>query len=253
MSVTSLASPGIGGFLYEFISPAGAYICVTILMISAVFFTSLVKPLKPTKNIIRESMIKNIGDGLNYIYQTRLLRFVIIHMVVLALLSMPFRMLVQVFAKDVYGSDPSSVGILLAASGLGGLFGALFIAGLSKGSNRGLIFLISGIISALAMIIASLFPFYFVGVISLILVGLGESGRWALGQALMMEMSDDAYKARVMSVIMMSFGLMPLGMLPMGLAIESFGAEFAVGIFGFVLMLFTISYLIFVRSLKNYK
>ena len=96
-------------------------------------------------------------------------------------------------------------------------------------------------------------PFYFVGVISLILVGLGESGRWALGQALMMEMSDDAYKARVMSVIMMSFGLMPLGMLPMGWAIESFGAEFAVGIFGFVLMFFTISYLIFVRSLKNYK
>ena len=253
MSVTSLACPGIGGFLYEFISPSGAYICVTILMVLAVFFTSLVKSLKPTKNINRDSMIKNIGDGLNYIYQTRLLRIVIIHMIVLALLSMPFRMLVQVFAKDVYGSDPSSVGILLAAAGLGGLFGSIFIAGLSKGNNRGLVFLLSGIFSALAMIIASLFPFYFIGVISLILVGVGESGRWALGQALMMEISDDAYKARVMSVIMMSFGLMPLGMLPMGWAIESYGSEFAVGIFGLVLMIFTISYLLFARSIKNYK
>ena len=69
----------------------------------------------------------------------------------------------------------------------------------------------------------------------------------------MMEISDDAYKARVMSVIMMSFGLMPLGMLPMGWAIESYGSEFAVGIFGLVLMIFTISYLLFARSIKNYK
>ena len=52
---------------------------------------------------------------------------------------------------------------------------------------------------------------------------------------------------------MMSFGLMPLGMLPMGWAIESYGSEFAVGIFGLVLMIFTISYLLFARSIKNYK
>ena len=253
MSITTLAAPGIAGFLYEWIKPAGTYICVTALMILAVIFTSRVRPLKPPENQTRVSMIKNIGDGFNYILKTKLLGLLILHMIILALLSMPFRMLIQVFAKDVYGSDPSGVGILLAAAGLGGLFGSLFIAGLSKGNNRGVVFLLSGIFAGIAMVLSSALPFYFVGVFALILTGLAESGRWALGQALMMEISDDVFKARVMSFIMMSYGLMPIGMLPMGYAIEKFGSQIAVGIFGVILLIFSVLYLLFVQSVRKFK
>ena len=79
----------------------------------------------------------------------------IINMIFVAILSMPFRMLVQVYAKDVYGSDASNVGYLLAAAGIGGLFGSLAIATLRKQNNRGMIFMVSGIISAAALLLVS--------------------------------------------------------------------------------------------------
>ena len=253
MSFTTLAAPGIGGILYEWISPEGAYLFVMLLMCASVISTSKVKPLKPPPTDKTVSVIKNIGEGLRYIYSTQLVRIVIINMIFVAILSMPFRMLVQVYAKDVYGSDPSNVGYLLAAAGIGGLFGSLAIATLRKQNNRGIIFMVSGIISAGALLLVSGLPFYYVGLISMVLIGLGESGRWALGQGLMMEISDDKYKARVMSVIMMSYGFMPLGILPLGFAIDQIGPQMSVAVFGIILMIFSIFYLFFAKPLREFK
>ena len=113
--------------------------------------------------------------------------------------------------------------------------------------------MVSGIISAGALLLVSGLPFYYVGLISMVLMGLGESGRFALGQGLMMEISDDAYKARVMSVIMMSYGFMPLGILPLGFAIDRVGPQISVAVFGIVLMIFSIAYLVFARPLRQFK
>ena len=253
MSFTTLAAPGIGGILYEWIKPEGAYLFVMLLMCASVISTSKVKPLKPPSADKTVSVMKNIGEGLRYIYSTPLVKIVIINMIFVAILSMPFRMLVQVYAKDVYGSDPSNVGYLLAAAGIGGLFGSLAIATLRKQNNRGIIFMLSGIISAAALLLVSGLPFYYVGLISMVLIGLGESGRWALGQGLMMEISDDKYKARVMSVIMMSYGFMPLGILPLGFAIDQIGPQMSVAIFGTILMIFSICCLFLAKPLREFK
>ena len=253
MSFTTLAAPGIGGLLYQWIKPEGAYLFVMLLMVASVISTSRVKSLKPPSTDKTVSVFKNIGEGLRYIYSTQLIRIVIINMIFVSILSMPFRMLVQVYAKDVYGSDPSNVGYLLAAAGVGGLVGSLAVASLRKQNNRGIIFMVSGIISAGALLLVSGLPFYYVGLISMVLMGLGESGRFALGQGLMMEISDDAYKARVMSVIMMSYGFMPLGILPLGFAIDRVGPQISVAVFGIVLMIFSIAYLVFARPLRQFK
>ncbi|MGA0276194.1 MAG: MFS transporter, partial [Dehalococcoidia bacterium] len=50
--------------------------------------------------------------------------------------------------------------------------------------------------------------------------------------------SDDEYRSRVMSVLMMTFGLMPVGLLPLGFAIEEFGARPAVGATAALLLAF---------------
>ena len=73
-------------------------------------------------------------------------------------------------------------------------------------------------------------PVYAAGVLGMVGMGLAEQARWALGQSLMMENTTDQYRARVMSVLMMTFGLMPLGMLPLGYAMKEFGAREAVGV-----------------------
>ena len=72
-------------------------------------------------------------------------------------------------------------------------------------------------------------------------VGMGEAGRFALGQALAMELSDDEHRARVASIFEMIFGFMPFGILSVALAMEKFGAEAAIiGLAAVLLVMATI-------------
>ena len=83
-------------------------------------------------------------------------------------------------------------------------------------------------------------PYYIAGVIGMVGMGLAEQARWALGQSVMMENTSDEYRARVMSVLMMTFGMLPLGMLPLGFAIKEFGARPAVAVVAAALIGFAI-------------
>ncbi len=57
-----------------------------------------------------------------------------------------------------------------------------------------------------------------------------------LGQLLSIEVTDDAFRTRVMRLNMMTFGLMPMGALPMGYAIDHMGAQNTVFTVGFALI-----------------
>ena len=57
--------------------------------------------------------------------------------------------------------------------------------------------------------------------------------------ALIMEMSEEKYRGRVMSIFMLNFGLMPLGVLPAGVISDLFGGQIAVGLLAVMLILVT--------------
>ncbi len=253
MSIMTLVAPAIGGVLYDEVGPATVYWIVAVIMLSAVVFTSLIPRMYPPDTDIKSSVVDNIIAGFKYIGRNKIVLNLMIYSVIVALLSMPFRMLVQVYAKDIYGSDGSDVGLLLTALGVGGLIGSLSIANLRKGHRRGWILLSGAFIAggSLALIVGV--PYFAAGMIGMIGLGLGEQARWALGQSLMMENAAEEYRARVMSVLMMTFGLMPLGTAPMGFAMDALGGRFAVGIYGVVLIAFAVYSVMFMPRLRRLK
>jgi MFS family permease len=251
MSMMTLVAPALAGVLYEVIGPEYVYVMVSVIMLSAVIFTSIVPKMYPPASITKTSVMENIKGGFRYIGQNKIVLNLMIYSVVVALLSMPFRMLVQVYAKDVYGSEPSEVGILLTAMGLGGLVGTIIIANLRKGNQRGWIVLIGAIVASASMGLIVVVPVFAAGVLGMVGMGLAEQARWALGQSLMMENTTDEYRARVMSVLMMTFGLMPLGMLPLGYAMKEFGARPSVAVSVAALLIFALLAIIFMPRLRN--
>jgi MFS family permease len=251
MSMMTLVAPALAGVLYEVIGPEYVYVMVSVIMLSAVIFTSIVPKMYPPASITKTSVMENIKGGFRYIGQNKIVLNLMIYSVVVALLSMPFRMLVQVYAKDVYGSEPSEVGILLTAMGLGGLVGTIIIANLRKGNQRGWIVLIGAIVASASMGLIVAVPVFAAGVLGMVGMGLAEQARWALGQSLMMENTTDEYRARVMSVLMMTFGLMPLGMLPLGYAMKEFGARPSVAVSVAALLIFALLAIIFMPRLRN--
>lgn len=225
MSLMNIAAPGIGGVIYAVGGPETAYLVVTGMMLIAVIITSFIPKMYPSANAARDSVFHNIKAGFSYLKVNPLVKSLLIYSTVLALLSMPFRMLVPVFAGDLYGVDPGGVGLFATMIGVGGVAASFLAAGLKSGQHRGAVFLSAGVISGVSLLLIGTLPFYVVGAALAIGIGFGETIRWGLGQALIMEETDDEYRSRMMSLVMMSFGLMPIAVLPLGFAIDEFGAQ----------------------------
>ena len=162
-------------------------------------------------------------------------------------------MLIPVFAKDVYLSSPGEVGNLMAAGGIGGILSSILIASLSSETRRGIILIVIGIATGIGLFMMATINLFFIGIIGMIILGFSETGRWSLGQALMMSNADEEYRARVISLLMMSWGLMPLSMLPMSWAFGYFGAEITTLFTAVITLLFAISSLIWARAFVKIK
>ena len=251
MGITTMIAPAIGGYTYEFFGPLNSYLIVSILMMTGVFFVGFVPNFPPKLSSKKTSTYKEIINGFMYLKTNKLVRLIWIHAVVLALCTGPFRMLIPVFAKDVFLSTPGEVGNLMAAGGIGGILSSILIASLNSKSKRGWILIIIGIITGFGLLMVSTLNFFIVGIIAMIIVGFSETGRWSLGQALMMEHAGEEYRARVISLLMMSWGLMPISMLPMSWAFGYFGAEITTFFTAIITLLFAISSIYWAKSLSK--
>lgn len=251
MGLMSFIAPALAGGIYESAGPGGSYVAAVVLNIIAIAFTSRLPKMPPEKKDgPRRSTASQIADGLSYIRRTPMVRTLLLQGVFITLLAQPFMMLIQVFAKHAYHASASQIGMLSAANGIGALIGALAIAGLRQG-NRGAILLWSSVLAGVGLLLAAAYPIFAIGLVALVLSGFGQSGRMALGQSLQIEQSEDEYRARVMSVSMMTFGLMPLAVLPLGAAYDAVGASIPVFIMGGLLLAVSFYYLITQTKLRR--
>jgi MFS family permease len=120
--------------------------------------------------------------------------------------------LMPVFAKDVFGGDAHTLGVLLSAAGSGALLSALYLA--SRHTTRGLdrVILVAGMIASLAMIVFAHSTRLALALPLLVALGAGLIAAQASIQTLVQTLVDDDKRGRVMSLYTMAF----LGMLPFG-------------------------------------
>ena len=251
MGVIMMIAPAIGGYTYEYFGAKNSYLIVSFLMIIGLSLIFFIPKFPPKNSNNKTSTFTGIVNGFKYLKTNKIVRIIWIHAVVLALCTGPFRLLVPVFAKDVYLSSPGEVGNLMAAGGIGGILSAILIANLNSESKRGRILLIIGLTSGLGLLLMATINWFVVGIIGMVILGFSETGRWSLGQALMIDNADEEYRARVVSLLMLSWGLMPLSMIPIGWAFGYFGAEITTLFTSIITLLFAISSISWAKELNK--
>jgi MFS family permease len=252
MSLMAVVAPAFAGVIYSSFGPAAVYFIITGLYVGAMVLTGRVPRVPPDREGAGQPVLSNIAAGLRYVKTNRMVLLLLSSGLLVALLAMPFRMQLPVFARRLYDSEPSEIGGLMAFAGIGGIVGTLFIARLDKGSRRGLLLLIGSIVNGVALLLIGSFPVYFFGRAVMILVGLAESIRMTLGQSLTLEVTEDKYRARVMSLYMMTFGLMPLGALPIGRSIDVWGAQATLLVVAGLVLLAGVAFLAGATRLRRY-
>lgn len=235
MSAMTLSTPAIGGWLYAWLGPEGVFFITAVMALLAALLTGFIPPLPPSSASEKKNILGDIRDGLVYIRGTRLVLVLLIMGGATALFAMPFKHILPVLMVEIYDRGPEAMGLMLSAMGLGSLVGAMWIASMGRW-RRGLVLISGTLVTGVGLTLIAAIPLYYAAVGLAVLIGLGDSTRRTLFNAIIVEQTEDRYRGRVMSVWMMNFSLMPLGMLPGGFVADWLGGQAAVGMFAAAVM-----------------
>ena len=249
MNLNRLLAPAASGFLIAGIGVEGVYYAMTGLYIMAILFV-LPLPRGGTTTLRGRGALGDIKDGLIYVRHDPTILLMLLLMLFTVLLSMPYIFLLPMFTEQIFEVGAEGMGVLFSVSGLGAIAGSLFIASLGN-RKRGLILLLSGLLSGVALAAFSFTPFYVLAMVLMIPVGLGQAGRMALSNTLIQVYVRDEFRGRVMSLYMMEFGLTSFGLFFVAVLADAIGVQLAVGGAAILLVFFTLAFIAFVPRIRK--
>ena len=249
MNALRLFAPALAGFLIEAIGFEAIYYVTSGLYLASVLFISFL-PLTSTITIRGEGALDDIRQGLNYVWQETTILLVLTFSLILVVLSMPYMLLMPVFTETVLNVGAKELGILMSVSGGGAMVGSLVLASLPN-KRRGMMLLASGILLGSALLAFSLTSTMNMTLVTVVFVGLGQSGQMTLGMTLVQYYVDDEYRGRVMSLLLMQFGLTSFGAFLAGVLAEEVGIQLALGGFAVVLFVLSVMALAFVSRIRK--
>ncbi len=249
MNTLRMLAPALAGFLIDAFGFKAIFYSMTGLYIMAMIFTSFI-PITKTLPVRAGNTLSDIVEGLKYVRRKTTILFIIGFAMTVIILSMPYQMMMPIFADDILKVGATGMGLLLSVSGVGAMVGSLTFASLSN-RKRGGMLLASGLILGVALAVFAFSHSMPLSMGLMVLVGLGQSGRMTLGTTLLQSYADAEYLGRVMSINMIDMGLSQLATFFTGLLAESIGVQWAIGGFAIVLAFLSILTLTFVPRLRK--
>ena len=221
-----LVGPSIGGIL---ISILGEGICFLLngLSFFSVIVALLAMRIAPKDRENQEKQIWPVlKEGFSYTFGFAPIRFILFLLGLASLMGMPFTVLMPVFAKDILHGGPQTLGFLMAASGVGAVTGALYLASRRSVLGLGRIIAIASGVFGIGLIAFSLSHILWLSLLLLVIVGFGMMVQMASSNTVIQTMVDDDKRGRVMSFFMMSLmGMAPFGSLLAGFLASKIGAS----------------------------
>jgi len=180
-----------------------------------------------------------LKEGIIFIISNPLILSLISTVAVASLFGIAYVILMPVFANDILHVGVKGLALLMSASGIGALIGALILARLGDFKFKGILLLSSVFIFSLSLICFGLSKSYILSQLALIFVGCTSVTSVALVNTILQTNVPDRFRGRVMSAFMITFaGVMPFGNLLAGSLAQFFGAGFAVLTGGIICMFF---------------
>ena len=163
------------------------------------------------------TMLESIREGLAYIRQDVVVKWIVILAAATALFARPYIQLLPAVAHEVLKVGAVELSWMLAASGVGALAGALATSALGNLRRRGAVLIGSAVAFGLFLVAFTLQRSLVVSLPILVLIGFSTMVFLGMANGLLQTRSPDHLRGRVMSVYTMVFmGLMPLGSMVMG-------------------------------------
>jgi len=252
-TATRLLGPALGGILIEvfggydwnFYLEAAAYIGALIVI------WPLRTPYRTKSNAHESTMLQNMGQGLSYVWNHRVILYLIAIMMIPNLVFQPVVFILPIFVADILGSSEGIGGLLLSVMGVGGVTASIIVAtfGFKLGTGKTIIYaMILGTASILVMSQVPLLP---VTIAMFLIMGFSQTHIRIGNPTLVQTLSPDQLRGRISSFYQFDNGFTPLAVLLIGALAEFTDATFALTLVSLVSLIISIATLIFAKQIKQ--
>ena len=242
MNTMRIVGASISAFLVFYVGFGFTFLLTAFIFTGAIFFTyKLSVPNQITvANKSVKAALSSFKEGFQYGWSTPAVRWVIVLAMVYFIFGMSYmQVFAPLFAKDVLDIGERGFGFMMSLTGLGGVVGAMTLAGLNLRRHRGfaLMFVMSGF--GAMLIIFSLSTYLSLLPLSLgliIIVGMFQTPFNTLVNSILLDSAPSEMRGRVMALISMDRAVITIGAALAGFLAGSLGAQMAQIIFGSVVL-----------------
>ena len=229
--------PAVAGILVAKIGEGWCFFANAVSYIAVIIGLLLMRVHSPVRAAMA-SPLEHMMEGFRFVERTAPIKALLLLLGMVSLVGMPYVVLMPIFADKILHGGARGLGILMGATGVGALFGALTLAFREgvKGLGRWVAWCCAGFGASLAVFAFS--HTFWLSVILLLPVGYTMMLQMACSNTLIQVMVPDALRGRVMAVYSMMFmGMAPIGALLGGVLAEHMGAPRTVAIGGVACLL----------------
>jgi len=227
VNAARLIGPSIGGILIALFGEGTCFLINALSYIAVL--TSLVLMRLPRwerSSHQKESVILQLKEGFLYAINFMPIRTILMLLSVISLVSGGVQALMPVFARDIFHGGSRTLGILMAASGLGALTGAIYLAGRKNVLGLGKVIAFTAALFGVGVIIFSRTSIVMIAMPILLFSGFGMMVQMASSNIILQTIVEEDKRGRVMSFYTMAFmGLSPFGSLFSGVLAAKIGAN----------------------------
>jgi len=232
-NMARIVGPALAGLTVAAVGEGWCFVLngLSYVIVIAALLRMRLPPWTPTPH--SEPLLRHLGGGFRYVRDTAPVRALLLLLGLMSVMAMPYTVLMPIFAGDILHGGPNALGVLMAASGLGALSGALTLA--ARRGTTGLGRWVTGAAAGLglSLILFANSRHMWLSALLLVPVGFSMMVQMASSNTLIQVMVPDLLRGRVMAIYSMMFmGMAPFGALFAGTVANLLSAPVTVMIGG---------------------
>jgi MFS family permease len=228
-----IIGPAVGGGLIAAVGEGWCFVIDAVSYLAVLASLMAMRVAKGEVQSTAESAMKQLAVGYRYVKSFTPIRTTLILIAATSIFGIPQSILMPVMASDVLGGAAYTLGALMAASGLGALCGALYLASRSSVVGLGRAIAISTLVYGIMLIAFAASRNVYLSLVLALIGGAGYMTAIAASNTLIQTLVQDNLRGRVMAFYTMAFlGTMPIGSLAAGVVAERLDAPTTIAIGG---------------------
>jgi len=123
-----LLGPSLAGVLIALVGEGTCFLINSLSFLAVIAALSAMRLEAKKAPQKRESVVNGLREGFMYVANHAPIRYILLLVTLISVMGMSYATLMPVFARDVLGGGPHTLGLLMGAVGIGALIGGSYLA-----------------------------------------------------------------------------------------------------------------------------